>query len=326
MSRKHKIWLLVAVAGCGSTLAASLWAQQPADSPNASSSGRRYSAARPVQNESDADRSIARLLGNMNQVEVELTQYAEDRADLPAINRFARNQNRQHSMNLEELQQFASDAGANIGRSSDEDDRHSRTDKESGNHAAKDQNDRADKERAGKDQADKDHAEHSGKDHSAGLDWKKLSQEIANENLRVAKRELRERQGLDFDWAFVGQQKMLHDAMCANMTVLRRYASPDLQKVIDNQLDGVRHDQTTLENLMGQLKVEEQRRYAGMRQRPDRGASTAPEPGSSPALSAAMPTNSSTPRPPSPPACGWPKGRMESPAWVSRSTAAPATA
>ena len=188
MSRNPKIWLLVAVAGCGSTLAASLWAQQPADSPNASSSGRRDSAARPVQNESDADRSIARLLGNMNQVEVELTQYAEDRADLPAINRFARNQNRQHSMNLEELQQFASDAGANIGRSSDESDRNSRTDKDQGNRVQKSESDRADKEHAdnnhaGKDQADKDHAEHSGQDHSAGLDWKKLSQEIANENL-----------------------------------------------------------------------------------------------------------------------------------------------
>ncbi len=101
-----------------------------------------------------------------------------------------------------------------------------------------------------------------------------MSQEICNENLRVAKCELRDRHGLDFDWAFVGQQKMLHDAMCANMTVLRRYASPELQKVIDEQLDGLKHHQTTLENLMGQLKLEEQRRYAGGGRRGDRNPST----------------------------------------------------
>ncbi len=243
--------LFLAIAAFGSALAGSAWAQQPSDSSHSQTgqsqtshsptSARHYSASRPVQGQSDADRSIARLLGNMNKAEVELTQYAEDRADMDVINRFARNQNRQHSINLEELQQFDPDAGAGIGRAA----------------------------------ADANHASDADNDRTTAFDWRQVSQEIANENLRVAKRELRDREGLDFDWAFVGQQKMLHDAMGADMTVLRRYASPALRQVIDNQLDYVKQDQNALENLMGQLKQEEQRRYASKRQTSDRGETAA---------------------------------------------------
>ena len=241
MLRKSCSWLLLAIAGCGLVLCSSAVAQQQKDSSDRQSNSRRYTVGRQVQSGADTDGSIARLLGNMNKAEVELTQYAEDRADVDAVNRFARKQNRQHSVNLEELQQFAPDAGTGIGR------------------AAKDDN----------------RTNNADQDHSKTLDWRQVSQEIANENLRMAKKELRDREGLDFDWAFVGQQKLLHDALCANMTVLRRYASPQLQQVIDNQLADAKQDQSTLENLMGQLKQEEQRRAASGRQRPDRGNSTA---------------------------------------------------
>ena len=240
MSRKRITWLLLTAAAIGLALASGARAQQQ-DSSRGQTSGRRYTVGRQVQGAGDTDRTIARMLGCMNKAEVELTQYAEDRADVDSVNRFARDQNRQHSINLEELQQFAPDAGTGVGRSSADNNRSSQADKE----------------------------------HSTTFDLRQVAQEIANENLRMAKKELRDRDGLDFDWAFIGQQKLLHDMMCAKMTVLRRYASPQLQQVIDNHLAEAKQDQSTLENLMGQLKLEEQHRMAGGRQSTDRTAKTA---------------------------------------------------
>ena len=155
-----------------------------------------------------------------------------------AINRFARKQAQEHEDYVRQLQRFAPDAGAGVGNSDDS-------------------------------------AEASDADSSrtSGLDMHKVGRELANENYRTAKKELRQQKGLDFDWAFVSQQKMIHDALGADLTVLRRYASASLRKVIDDQLADVQQDQQTLQRLIDRLKQEEQqeRGSAGQQQSSDRG-------------------------------------------------------
>jgi predicted metalloprotease with PDZ domain len=69
--------------------------------------------------------------------------------------------------------------------------------------------------------------------------------------------------GLDFDWGFVGQQKMIHDAMCAESKVLRRYASTSLREVIDDQVAEIKKDKQTLDRLVDRLKDEEYREMRG---------------------------------------------------------------
>ena len=189
--------------------------------------GQRHAVRRPVQDDkaTNADRSIARILGNVNQVEASLATFAEGRSQLKVINRFAQRQADEHEEFVRQLRRFAADAGSGIGNSEDSNE-----------------------------QATND----SGNSQSAELDMRKVGRELANENYRAAKKELREHQGLDFDWAFVSQQKMIHDALSADVTVLRRYASSSLREVLDEQLARVKQDQQMLDQLVDRLKEEEQ--------------------------------------------------------------------
>ncbi len=96
---------------------------------------------------------------------------------------------------------------------------------------------------------------------SAAFNWHQVIREVANENLRAAKKDLRNQSGLGFDWAVVWQQKMIHDKMASSMKVLRKYASSELRAVIDDELADVKRCQSLLDDMIDLLKDEEQQRY-----------------------------------------------------------------
>ena len=132
-------------------------------------------------------------------------------------------------MSLQNCGLYAPDAGSGIGRSDDN----------------SNSNDSASSDSSG----------------SNGLNSAKISREIANENLHSAKKELRDESGLDFDWTFVSQQKMMHCALHSELKVLRRYVSSPLRKVLDEQLAMVEEHQKSLDRMIERLKEEEHRHW-----------------------------------------------------------------
>ena len=173
----------------------------------------------------DTDRMIASGLGCLDAAEVELARFAAGKANVNAVNTFLRHAFDKHLAMLGQMREFAPDAGNDVGQSASSND-------------------------ANVDQAQ-----------PARFNWHQVMREVANENLRVAKKELRNQSGLGFDWAIVWQQKMIHEKMASSMKVLRKYASPELRTVIDDELADVKQCQSFLDDLIDLLKDEGQQRY-----------------------------------------------------------------
>lgn len=208
-------------------------------------SDRSEKSQNDKQGQNDTDRVIASWLGCLDAGEIELAQFAAGKADVNAVNKFLRRQVDEHQSMLGQMRKFAPDAGSDIGQSD------------------------------GSSNANSDAAK------SAQFNWHDVTREVANENLRTAKNKLRNQSGLDFDWAVVGQQKMIHDKMASDMTVLRKYASPKLREVIDDELDDVKCCQRTLDEMMDRLKNEEYQRYRNGNDRGSKAAGAASEGNSS---------------------------------------------
>lgn len=67
----------------------------------------------------------------------------------------------------------------------------------------------------------------------ASFDPLQVHQQIATRSIASAEKSLNAKKGIDFDMAYVGSQCVLHQQMIDKASVLREYASPDLQAAID---------------------------------------------------------------------------------------------
>jgi predicted outer membrane protein len=65
------------------------------------------------------------------------------------------------------------------------------------------------------------------------FDPMRVHQQIAVRSLASAKKSMTAKKGADFDMAYVGSQCVLHQQMIDKASVLRQYASPELQAAID---------------------------------------------------------------------------------------------
>ena len=64
-----------------------------------------------------------------------------------------------------------------------------------------------------------------------------VHQQIASRSIASTEKSLGSKKGTDFDMAYVGSQCVLHQQMIDKASVLRQYASPELQSMIDKGIE-----------------------------------------------------------------------------------------
>lgn len=69
-----------------------------------------------------------------------------------------------------------------------------------------------------------------------GLDWVGIHKQIGEQCLASVKKELGEKQGIEFDQCFIGQQMAAHMKMIDSLKVLRNQVSSDFQQSLDKEL------------------------------------------------------------------------------------------
>lgn len=208
------------------------WAQQDS---------QRYQANRPIQIEADADETIARMLSLCFQSANEIASLAADQAESSSVRQFAEELIDDHQRILSELDQFSPGVSR---RRLDAAQRETRT------RSRFDEPLQSDLQRR------------SGRE-GQPIDMLQVAQEIAQEHTNLVKRELRQREGLDFDWAFLGQQLVAHQHGLAQLRVVSRYASPELRDVLQLAMNQIDDHMQRIEELMDRLERLERNRQQG---------------------------------------------------------------
>jgi hypothetical protein len=87
--------------------------------------------------------------------------------------------------------------------------------------------------------------------------WVSIHKEIGEKCLKSTQQELSRHEGRDFDQGFMGQQLMAHMEMVDKLSVLKNHASPQLQQVIDSELQMAQKHLQEARQIMEQMKDSE---------------------------------------------------------------------
>jgi hypothetical protein len=87
----------------------------------------------------------------------------------------------------------------------------------------------------------------------ARFDPLQVRAQMVREKVAMLQREMVNRQGADFDRSFMGHQVEAHLETLASLQATRRYASPELQRMLDQQAKTTQRRLDQARNLMEQL-------------------------------------------------------------------------
>jgi predicted outer membrane protein len=181
--------------------------------------GAQRVVANKLTSETSADREIAEWLSLGADEEVQLAKLAESHAKNSKVIDFAKEMQQAHSKQWQELERFAPrDA-------------------------------RAFSQQPNATQTGRPALESA----RGGLNYMEVQKQIAAECLASHTRELNAKQGTEFDRAYIGSQIGAHMHMIDTCKVLRNYASPELQKVVDNSLQTAERHVDEAKTLMRSL-------------------------------------------------------------------------
>jgi predicted outer membrane protein len=201
---------------CMALCAASALAQAPANQPkqtaaapareaaNQTGQSQRRTANRPVS-DADAgnvDQMIAGMLALCNEEEAAVGKFAAEHSENEDVQGFAKTMAKDHSMMAKELQKWA--PLATLMNSQD------RT---------------------------SENAKAATEGEARAFDPLQVHQQIASRSIASMEKSLGAKKGTDFDMAYVGSQCVMHQQMIDKASVLRQYASPQLQASIDKGID-----------------------------------------------------------------------------------------
>lgn len=194
--------------------------QAPPAAPNRPRAVRpfeRITANRPVDQARTADRDIAEWLGICDQEEVAISKLAASKAKDKDVREFAEMIAKDHNQQLAQLQQFGAQT--------------------------------ASLEAAPAATQTRTTAASQG-----GIDFLEVKREVAQNCLASAKQKWNE-EGMtkDCELGFVGAQLVAHHQMLETSKVLRKYASPELQKVIDQGIQATESHLKHAEKLLHSL-------------------------------------------------------------------------
>ena len=184
-----------------------------------------------------SEHHIAACLIIENQGEIELATFAGEQSQNEEVKQLAQKLIEDHTEYVSQLQQFAGPLGAKItARSevrgqSEEGDENPRQDREEQDGERQQQGERSRTERQA---ADRPTGERQAADSSQGkgVELIQFKQEVGEKCLESTKEMLGEKQGADFDKAFVAQQCMAHMQMIDVLEVSAQHASPEFKEVL----------------------------------------------------------------------------------------------
>jgi len=159
-------------------------------------------ANKPVMNQTPAqvDQMIAGMLALCNEEEAMIGKFAADHAKHDDVKTFANMMAKEHGDMAKQLQKWAPEATL-MGH----DNRTAATDETSKS--------------------------------KMPFDPMHVHQQIATRSLASTEKSLIAKKGADFDMAYIGSQCVVHQQMIDKASVLRQYASPDLQSAIDKGIE-----------------------------------------------------------------------------------------
>lgn len=173
--------------------------------------GGRYTARRATADYGEhaySDQQLAAWLLVDNRGEIALAQLAQEKTSNSDVREFAQHLIDDHSKTVEQLERFA--GGRRRSRGGDE--------RDTGNR------------RSG---ASEEFASGGQARSAAGLNFTRLKQQLGQQCLASAKRELEQKDDHEFDECFIGMQIAKHMEMIDTLKVFSHYASENLDQVIE---------------------------------------------------------------------------------------------
>lgn len=186
--------------------------------------GERYYAQRvsgQAQGASSVDQQLASWLLVDNRGEIQLARLAQERASSDDVKEFAKKVIDDHSKLVEELQQFAG-----LGRGMPQENSEYETANDGGRLSQTNT-------RGNQQYRQSYTASGRGNQQPGGLNLVRLKQQLGQQCLASAERELEQKDGAEFDKCYIGMQIAKHMEMLDTLRVFSRYASPQLDELIE---------------------------------------------------------------------------------------------
>lgn len=270
----HK-WIGVFTLGAAcSTAAAPALAQNTLERPTGPGSAERTGQANPgaasqattqtpsarqganaQQAGSQLDQEIAVCLTLGNQEEIALAQFADQRSQNPEVKRFAQQMIEHHQQALAKIRQAAPETanlnlqlrstgnGENAGNAQN-------AASQTGVRTASAEVDVVG--RPGASASGQSSAQQASTQHASA----QLAQRIKQECLNLTQQELAQKQGVEFDKAYMAQQVGAHVGMLAQLRGSKEFASDQLQQVIAEGEQMTERHLAEAKQIMGQIKDE----------------------------------------------------------------------
>jgi len=179
-------------------------------------------AGQPVQpgQFTEGDRQIAAFVSGKCTEEIQLSQFAEQKAQTDEVRQFAQKMVQDHSPGCQTLHQIAgplATGGAHAGQAGTQ-------------------------------------ATGQAGTQAGTVNWNTIHAEIAQQCLQSAKQTLSTQQGIDFDKGFMSQQELAHLQMVVVLKVVRTQASAELRQHLDQELQTAEQHLQLAKQIMQQIK------------------------------------------------------------------------
>jgi predicted outer membrane protein len=181
---------------------------------------QQRTAQKPVVEDQNVDSMIAGMLALANEEEAVIGKFATERAKHEKVQKFASMMAKDHSQMARELLKWAPEATLASGKSAN------------GNNTQSDQ---------------------TGEQRTFAFNPLDVHRQIANRCIASTEKELGTKKGADFDMCYIGGQCVLHQQMIDKATVLRQYASPELQASIDKGISSAEDHLQQAKQLIDEL-------------------------------------------------------------------------
>lgn len=177
-------------------------------------------ANKPVLDQSpvQVDKMIAGMLALCNEEEAAIGKFAAGSAQHEEVQKFANTMANDHAMTAKQLQKWSPEATLLSGEA--------RT---------------------------TEFAKAGATGTALPFDLLQVHQQIASRSIASMEKSLSTKKGADFDMAYVGSQCVMHQQMIDKASVLRQYASPELQAAIDKGIEGAETHLAHAHELIGKL-------------------------------------------------------------------------
>lgn len=185
-------------------------------------SNQRYLTRRvagPTQPLNSTDEQLANWLLVDNRGEIQLARLAQERASSDDVKEFAKKVIDDHAQVVEQLQPFAGQG---------------RGTRQGGDYQATTQRNRFSQATNNRNEPyAQPNAQGRGSQQPGGLNLVRLKQQLGQQCLASAEHELEQKEGGDFDKCYIGMQIAKHMEMLDTLKVFSRYASPELDQLIE---------------------------------------------------------------------------------------------